>query len=157
MEIQDYNMPDELYYEENHYWVRVEGDNLVMGMDDFAQQMAGEIVYVQLPFEGKKLKKGKKFAQVESGKWLGKVFAPVNGELVESNEELESNTALINEDCYGAGWMYVIKPADMAVFIDEGGVGFQLFIAFDQFTVDRRKNFSQPFTGLNLGKLLAFL
>jgi glycine cleavage system H protein len=85
-----------------------------MGMDDFAQQMAGEIVYVQLPFEGKKLKKGKKFAQVESGKWLGKVFAPVNGELIESNEELESNTALINEDCYGAGWMYVIKPADMA-------------------------------------------
>ncbi|MGD2013833.1 MAG: glycine cleavage system protein H, partial [Desulfobacterales bacterium] len=78
MEIQDYHMPDELYYEENHYWVRVDGDNLVMGMDDFAQQMAGEIVYVQLPFEGKKLKKGKKFAQVESGKWLGKVFAPVN-------------------------------------------------------------------------------
>ena len=118
MEIQEYNMPDELYYEENHYWVRVEGDNLVIGMDDFAQQMAGEIVYVQLPFEGKKLKKGKKFAQVESGKWLGKVFAPVNGELIESNEELESNTALINEDCYGAGWMFVIKPADMAE-IDE--------------------------------------
>ena len=75
MEIQGYNMPDDLYYEENHYWIRVEGDSLVMGMDDFARQMAGEIVYVQLPFEGKKLKKGKKFAQVESGKWLGKVFA----------------------------------------------------------------------------------
>ena len=75
MEIQGYNMPDELYYEENHYWLRLDGDHLVMGMDDFAQQMAGEIVYVQLPFEGKKLKKGKKFAQVESGKWLGKVFA----------------------------------------------------------------------------------
>jgi len=82
MEIQGYNMPDDLYYEENHYWIRVEGDVLVMGMDDFAQQMAGEIVYVQLPFEGKKLKKGKKFAQVESGKWLGKIFAPVNGELM---------------------------------------------------------------------------
>ena len=114
MEIQGYNMPDDLYYEENHYWIRVEGDILVMGMDDFARQMAGEIVYVQLPFEGKKLKKGKKFAQVESGKWLGKIFAPVNGELVESNEELESNAAIINDDCYGAGWMYKIQPADMA-------------------------------------------
>ena len=85
MEIQEYNMPEDLYYEENHYWVRAEGELLVMGMDDFAQQMAGEIVYIQLPFEGKKLKKGKKFAKVESGKWLGKVYAPVNGELVESN------------------------------------------------------------------------
>jgi glycine cleavage system H protein len=46
MEIKDYHMPDELYYEENHYWVRIDGDNLVMGMDDFAQQMAGEVVYV---------------------------------------------------------------------------------------------------------------
>ena len=51
---------------------------------------------------------------VESGKWLGKIFAPVNGELVESNEALETNAALINEDCYGAGWMYKIQPSDMA-------------------------------------------
>jgi glycine cleavage system H protein len=114
MEIQGYNMPDDLYYEENHYWIRVAGDLLVMGMDDFAQQMAGEIVYVQLPFEGKKLKMGKKFAQVESGKWLGKIFAPVNGELLESNEELEASATLINQDCYGEGWMYKIQPADMA-------------------------------------------
>ena len=114
MEIEGYNMPDELYYEENHYWVRKDGNILVMGMDDFAQKMAGEIVYVQLPFEGKTLKKGKKFAQVESGKWLGKVYAPVNGEIVTSNQELEGNATLINEDCYGAGWMFQIRPADMA-------------------------------------------
>lgn len=114
MEIQGYNMPDDLYYEENHYWIRIEGDILVMGMDDFAQQMAGEIVFVQLPFEGKKLKKGKKFAQVESGKWLGKIFAPVNGQLLESNEELETSATLINQDCYGEGWMYKIQPADLA-------------------------------------------
>ncbi len=112
MEIQGYHMPDELYYEENHFWVREEGDLLVMGMDDFGQKMAGEIVYVQLPDEGKVLKAGKKFAKIESGKWLGKVFAPVNGELAEVNEELEINPGLINEDCYGKGWMYKIKPAD---------------------------------------------
>jgi len=113
MDIQGYNMPDDLYYEGNHYWLKMEGDILVMGMDDFAQKLAGEIVFVKLPPEGKVLKKGKKFAQVESGKWLGKVFAPVNGTILESNDALEENPMLINEDCYGKGWMYKIKPDDM--------------------------------------------
>jgi glycine cleavage system H protein len=112
MEIQGYNMPDELYYEENHFWVKEEGDLFVMGMDDFAQKMAGEIVYVQLPEEGKSLSAGKKFAKIESGKWLGKVFAPVNGELAALNEDLETDPGLINADCYGKGWLYKIKPAD---------------------------------------------
>lgn len=114
MEIQGYSMPDELYYEENHFWVRQEGDVLVMGMDDFAQKMAGEIVFVQLPDEGKELTKGKKFAKIESGKWLGKVYAPVSGELAAVNEDLETNPELINQDCYGKGWLYKIKPTDMA-------------------------------------------
>ena len=112
MEIQGYNLPEDLYYEENHFWVRQEGDLLVMGMDDFAQKMADLIVYVQLPAEGKKLKVGKKFAKIESGKWLGKIFAPVNGVLAVSNQELETNPKLINDDCYGRGWMYKIKPDD---------------------------------------------
>jgi glycine cleavage system H protein len=113
MEIQGYNLPEDLYYEKNHYWVKAEGDILIMGMDDFAQQLAGDIVFVQIPFAGKKLKVGKKFAQVESGKWLGKVYAPVNGELIEGNEALEAEPSLINQDCYGKGWMFKIKPADM--------------------------------------------
>lgn len=112
MEIQGYNMPDDLYYEEHHFWVRDEGDLLVMGMDDFAQMLAKEIVYVQLPDEGKVLQAAKRFAKVESGKWLGKVYAPVNGELAAVNEELETNPGLINEDCYGKGWMFKIKPKD---------------------------------------------
>lgn len=111
-------MPLDLYYEENHYWVKVDGNEIIIGMDDFAQQLAGEIVFVQLPSEGKKLKKGKKFAQVESGKWLGKAFAPVNGVIVESNEELETAPELINEDCYGKGWMYRVEPADMSEIED---------------------------------------
>lgn len=112
MDIRGYNMPEDLYYEENHFWIRDEGEILVMGMDDFAQLLAGEIVYVQLPDEGKALKAGKKFAKIESGKWLGKVFAPVSGELIAVNEELETNPGLINDDCYGKGWMYKIKPSD---------------------------------------------
>jgi len=114
MEMHGYKMPEELYYEKNHFWVKEEGDLLVMGMDDFAQVMAGEIVYVQLPDDGKEIKKGKKFAKIESGKWLGKVFAPVNGEIAGVNEELETNPGLINDDCYGKGWMYKIRPTDKA-------------------------------------------
>ena len=110
MDIKGYNIPEDLYYEKNHYWVKVEGDLLVMGMDDFAQRLAGDIVYVQLPFEGKKLQAGKKFAKVESGKWLGKVYAPVNGEIAACNAALEEEPSLINQDCYGQGWMYKIRP-----------------------------------------------
>jgi len=114
MEIQGYNLPDELHYEQNHFWVRQEGDLIVMGMDDFAQKMAGEIVYVQLPSEGKTVKQGAKFAKMESGKWLGKVYAPVSGELAAVNEALETNPELINEDCYGKGWLFKIKPEDLS-------------------------------------------
>jgi glycine cleavage system H protein len=91
MEIQGYNMPSDLCYEKNHFWVRVEGDLLIMGMDDFAIKMAGEIVYVQLP----------------------EVYAPVDGVLIESNEALEENATIINEDCYGKGWMFKIRPNNM--------------------------------------------
>ena len=114
MKLQGYDLPEDLYYEKNHFWVRDDGDILVMGMDDFAQRKAGDIVFVQLPFEGKKIKAGKKFAKMESGKWLGKVYGPVNGELVGVNEELEENPGLINEDCYDKGWIYKIKPDDKA-------------------------------------------
>ena len=109
------------------------GDLLVLGMDDFAQRMAGDIVYVQLPDEGKRLKKGKKFAKLESGKWLGKAFAPVNGELVEVNEDLEINPGLINEDCYGEGWMYKVKPDDKAELGDliKGAEAIEKWIAAD--------------------------
>ena len=113
MDNRGYNLPDDLYYEEHHFWIKPEGDILVMGMDDFAQQTAGDIVYVQLPDQGKKLKAGKKFAKMESGKWVGKVYAPVNGELVDVNEDLEDNPGIINEDCYGKGWIYKIKPDDV--------------------------------------------
>ena len=114
MEIQGYNLPDDLYYEENHFWVRPEGDIVIMGMTDFAQNMAGKIVFVQLPEPGKVLTAGKKFAKIESGKWVGKVFAPMNGVLTASNQALDTNPGLINKDCYSGGWMYKIKPDNPA-------------------------------------------
>lgn len=114
MEVAGYNMPEELYYDTYHFWTRVDGDILVMGMDDFAEKLAGQIVFVQLPFEGKAVTAGKKFAKVESGKWLGTVYGPVDGEIIAANQDLEANPALINQDCYGKGWMYKIRPKDLS-------------------------------------------
>lgn len=113
MKFEGYELPEDLYYDENHCWVRKEGEFLVIGMDEFGQQLAGDIVYVQMPPDGKKVKKGKSFAKLESGKWLGKIISPVDGVLEEPNEDLEINPGLINEDCYGEGWMYKIRPKSL--------------------------------------------
>jgi glycine cleavage system H protein len=112
LKIGKYNLPNDLYYEENHFWVREDGDLLLMGLDDFGQAMAGEIVFVELPVEGKTLKAGKSFGKLESGKWVGSIYAPVSGEVVSINEKLEINPGLINEDCYGEGWICRIKPSN---------------------------------------------
>jgi glycine cleavage system H protein len=113
MEIEGYNFPDGLYYEKNHFWARPEDDLVVMGMNDYAQLMSGEIVYISLPRVGKKVTQGKNFSKIESGKWLGKVYAVVSGEIAEVNEELEENAKLINDDPYGKGWMFKIKPDNL--------------------------------------------
>ena len=107
-------MPEDLYYDEHHFWLKKEAAQLVMGLDDFGQQLAQDIVYIQMPPEGKRLVKGKVFAKMESGKWVGKIYAPVNGTLAEINEELELEPGLINDDCYGEGWIYKIDPDDMS-------------------------------------------
>ena len=131
MDIQGYNIPEDLYYDENHFWFRPEGDQVVMGMDDFAQKLAGEVVYVQLPPDGKKVKMGKKLAKVESGKWLGKVVSPVDGEVIAVNEELETDPGLINKDPYGEGWMYRLSVDDMGPIkeLTTGAENLKAFIA----------------------------
>jgi glycine cleavage system H protein len=131
MDIQGYNIPEDLYYDENHFWYKPEGEEVVMGMDDFAQKLAGEVVYVQLPADGKKVKKGKKLAKVESGKWLGKIISPVDGEVASVNEELETDPGLINKDPYGEGWMYRIKVSDVSQLeeLTTGAEALQAFMA----------------------------
>jgi glycine cleavage system H protein len=113
MKIQEYELPDDLYYEKNHYWARVEGDLVVMGATDFTQKLAGEFVYVELPYEGDKVEQGKPFATIESGKWTGRIYAPVSGEIVEVNEDLEDDYTLINQEPYGEGWIVKIKPSNL--------------------------------------------
>jgi glycine cleavage system H protein len=113
MNIQGYELPDDLYYEENHYWARVEGDLVVVGATDYTQKAAGDFVYVELPYEGDKVEQGKPFATIESGKWTGRIYSPVSGEIVEVNEDLEDDYTMINQDPYNEGWIVKIKPSNL--------------------------------------------
>ncbi|KYK35075.1 MAG: glycine cleavage system protein GcvH [Theionarchaea archaeon] len=113
MNIEGYNIPDDLYYEKNHYWARVEGNLVVVGATDYTQKAAGDFVYVELPYEGDKVEQGKPFATIESGKWTGRIYTPVSGEIVEVNEDLEDDYTMINQDPYGEGWIVKIKPSNL--------------------------------------------
>jgi len=111
-DIKGYNMPDELYYHEEHSWARVEGIKVTVGMTDMFQKEAGDIVFVDLPEEEDEVSQGETCGKIQSRKWIGKLVAPVSGEILEINEEMEEDTGLINTDPYGDGWILVIEAED---------------------------------------------
>lgn len=114
MEIQGYNMPEDLYYHGEDAWAKVESDGTVrVGMDDFYQKQAGDTTYVDLPFEGDSVSQGETCGKIQSSKWVGKLVSPISGEIVEVNSELESDCRLINKDPYGSGWIMRIKPSKL--------------------------------------------
>jgi len=114
MEIKGYNMPEDLYYHEEDAWVRLESDGTVtIGMDDFYQKQAGDTTYVDLPFEGDTITQGETCGKIQSSKWVGKFVAPISGEIIAVNSELENDCRLINKDPYGAGWIIKVKPSNL--------------------------------------------
>ncbi|HYA94467.1 MAG TPA: glycine cleavage system protein GcvH [Thermodesulfobacteriota bacterium] len=113
MEIEGYIFPDDLYYHKEHFWARVEGNIVVTGTNDFAQKLAGQIVYVELPSPGRAVEQGKPCGSMESGKWVGRVYAPVSGKVESSNQALEENPELINESPYEKGWICRINPSNL--------------------------------------------
>lgn len=113
MEMEGYFFPDDLWYDKNHFWARIEGDNLVMGTTDFAQRLAGDIGYVELPEEGRKVQQGKPFGSIESGKWVGRIYAVFSGEVTVVNEDLEDQPELINASPYDQGWICKIAPESL--------------------------------------------
>ena len=109
MKVRGDQLPDDLYYHPEHTWVKVEGDKVRVGLNDFAQAAAGDITYIDLPFEGDEVEAGETCGKIQSSKWVGKLIAPVSGEIVEVNSELENDATLVNKDCYGEGWFIVIE------------------------------------------------
>jgi glycine cleavage system H protein len=113
-EINELNLPDDLRYAEDHEWARSEKDNIRVGIDDYAQDQLGDIVYVDLPQKGDKFSKGEEFGTVESVKAVSELFIPLGGEVIEINKNLEDIPELVNNSPYDEGWMILIKPDDPA-------------------------------------------
>ncbi|MFC1634921.1 glycine cleavage system protein GcvH [Planctomycetota bacterium] len=101
-----------LLYTKDHEWIKIDADIATIGITDYAQQMLGELVFVELPPVGKAFAGQEDMAVVESTKTASDVYSPVAGEVVEVNDELESQPELINQDCYKAGWICKLKIAD---------------------------------------------
>ena len=113
MEVEGYLLPDNLYYHKEHFWAKVEGNTVIVGTTDFAQKLAGQIVYVELPSVGKTIEQSKPCGSMESGKWVGRIYAPVSGKVVSSNEALEDSPEFINESPYEKGWMFKVNPSNL--------------------------------------------
>jgi len=104
-------VPDELKYAKSHEWVRVSDHIATVGITDYAQQELTDVVFVELPVVGRKLKAGEGCAVVESVKTASDIYTPVSGEVLEANQAVVDNPELVNTDPYGAGWFYKIKLA----------------------------------------------
>ena len=104
-------VPNELLYTKTHEWVRVEGDSATVGITDHAQAELTDIVFVDLPAEGKAIAKGASVLVLESVKTVADVYAPANGTVSAANAELKAHPELVNQDPYGKGWLYRLKLA----------------------------------------------
>lgn len=110
------NLPANLKYTKGHEWVSLEGDVATIGITDFAQKELGDIVYVEVESLDQTLDQDEVFGTVEAVKTVSDLFLPMAGEIIEFNENLETEPELVNSDPYGAGWMIKVKVADVAVF-----------------------------------------
>ncbi|MCS7261154.1 MAG: glycine cleavage system protein GcvH [Anaerolineae bacterium] len=101
-------------YTDSHEWLRKEGDVLICGITDYAQEELSDVVYVELPEVGDSLKKGERFGVIESVKAASDLYMPVSGEIIAVNQELVNAPELVNKDPYGKGWMIKIRPSNPA-------------------------------------------
>jgi len=109
------NHPDNLKYSKTDEWVRVEGDQAVIGITDYAQDQLGDMVYIDLPWEsGQQIAQEEKFGDIESVKATSELVSPIAGEIVKANDELKEHPEYINDDPYDKGWLLVVKLAGTA-------------------------------------------
>jgi glycine cleavage system H protein len=104
--------PDELRYHEGHAWVRQDGDELTIGLTQYAVDEMGDIIFVELPEEGTEVERDEPYGSIESAKAVEDLIAPVSGEVVRQNEGVLDTPETINEDCYGDGWLIVVRSEE---------------------------------------------
>ena len=108
------NIPEELLYTADHEWIKFVGDEAIVGITEFAQGELGDIVYVEIETEGETIQKGEIFGTIEAVKTVSDLFMPLSGEIIEFNNELESEPEVVNSDTYGKGWMIKIAIYDIS-------------------------------------------
>lgn len=108
------NVPANLKYSSDHEWCRIEGDIAVIGITDFAQSQLGDIVFVDIPTVGETVAAGEVFGSVEAVKTVSDVFLPISGEVVEFNDAVDADPAIVNKDAYGEGWIIKVKMSNPA-------------------------------------------
>lgn len=122
-------VPADLKFAKSHEWVRLSGDTAVVGITDHAQHELTDVVFVELPAVGRKVKAGEACAVVESVKTASDIYSPVSGEVVEANKAIVDNPALVNTDPYGTGWFFKIKlsaPAETSGLLAPADYGKQI-------------------------------
>ncbi len=120
-------------YADSHEWARQDGDEIVVGISDYAQESLSDIVYVELPEVGDTFERAESFGVVESVKAASDVYAPVGGEVVAVNTELEDAPELVNQDPYGMGWLMRLKPGDPSELDDLMDAGaYEAFVAEEE-------------------------
>ena len=102
-------IPEKLLYTKEHEWVKKEGGQVTIGITDFAQSQLGDIIFLELPEVGQKIVSGEPFGEIEAVKTVSELYAPINGTIIEINEDLEDNPDNINQDCYGSGWILKVE------------------------------------------------
>ncbi len=123
------NVPADLKYAKSHEWVRVAGDVATVGITDHAQHELTDVVFVELPAVGRKVKAGETCAVVESVKTASDIYSPVSGEILEVNKAVVENPALVNSDPFGGGWFYRIKlaqPVELGNLLTPGEYAAQI-------------------------------
>ena len=102
-------IPEKLLYTKEHEWVKKEDGQVTIGITDFAQSQLGDIIFLELPEVGQKIVSGEPFGEIEAVKTVSELYAPINGTVIEINEDLEDNPDNINQDCYGSGWIIKVE------------------------------------------------
>jgi|ERR1051326_3838460 glycine cleavage system H protein len=107
------NFPENIKYTKDHEWIRIDGNVGTVGITDHAQGELGDVVFVELPAKGRKLKQGETFGTIEAVKAVSDLYAPVSGEVLDLNAELEKNSEIVNKEPYDGGWMIKLKLSDL--------------------------------------------
>ncbi|MGM0393787.1 MAG: glycine cleavage system protein GcvH [Thermodesulfobacteriota bacterium] len=113
-DINELNLPEDVKYTKDHEWAKAEGDTVTIGINDYAQDQLGEIVFVEMPAVGDSFSAEDEFGSVESVKAVSEMYMPISGEILAVNEDLEDAPEKVNEDCYQSGWIIKVKASDLS-------------------------------------------